>query len=264
MEPIIEDLDYKTFKNKVNSLIGLDLDCYKQKQMYRRLNSLLARLNIKNFNEYFNVIKSDKEKLEEFKNFVTINVTEFFRNPEKFDDLITKILPEIMKSSGRTIKIWSAGCSLGAEAYTTSIILREKFPLAKFTILATDIDEEIIKKAKAGIYSQNEIRNVSPEYKKKYFTETEAGFKIDEKVKQNIIFKKNNLLKDPFENDFDLIMCRNVVIYFTEEAKSMLYKKFYNSLKTNGILFVGGTENILNSREIGFTTPHTFFYKKEG
>jgi len=262
MDVIIDDMDYTLFKRKVNDFIGFDLNSYKQKQMYRRLNSLIARLNVKTFADYFNLIKNDPSKLEEFKNFVTINVTEFFRNPEKFDDLIQFVLPELIKNSHNGLKIWSAGCSLGAEAYTLSIIMQENFRFVPYSIIATDIDEEILKKAKLGVYMENEIRNIPKHILNKYFTQNDKGGAIQENVKKNVTFKKNNLLQDIFERDFDLILCRNVVIYFTEETKNILYKKFYDSLKANGILFVGGTENILNSKELGFIVPKPFFYKK--
>lgn len=262
MDVVIEDLDYNLFKKKVYEFMGLDLNSYKQKQMYRRLNSLLQRLNLKNYSDYFNLIRSDAEKLEEFKNYVTINVTEFYRNPEKFDDLIKFIIPELIRNNPSQLKIWSAGCSLGAEAYTMSMIMQEHFRTTKYSILATDIDEEIIRRAKQGIYIENEIRNIPKHVFGKYFEKTEKGARVTDYAKANVIFKKNNLLEDRFDHDFDLILCRNVVIYFTEEAKNLLYKKFYDALRPNGILFVGGTENILNSKEIGFTVPKPFFYKR--
>lgn len=257
-----DDKDFEEFKIKINQLIGLDLNAYKQKQMYRRLNSLIRRLNMPGYKEYYDVLKASKEQVEYFKNYVTINVTEFFRNPTKFDELRKIILPELIKKSPNGLKIWSAGCSLGAEAYTLSIIMNEYFPKIPFKIYATDIDEDILAKAKKGIYGPNELKNIENIIKKKYFTRYEGLDKINDSIKKNVIFKKNNLLKDSFDGNYDLILCRNVVIYFTEQAKNILYKKFFAALKTKGILFVGGTENILNSREIGFVSPKTFFYEK--
>lgn len=257
-----DDLDYEEFKININKLMGLDLNAYKQKQMYRRLNSLIKRLGMSNYKEYFNLIKENKEQLEYFKNYVTINVTEFFRNPAKFEELQTIILPKLIKNSPNGLKIWSAGCSLGAEAYTLSIIMHEFFPKIPYKIYATDIDEDILNKAKKGIYGPNELKNIDEKMLRRYFTSVEGLEKIRDNIKESVIFKKNNLLKDSFEIGYDLILCRNVVIYFTEQAKDILYRKFFNSLKTNGVLFVGGTENILNAKEIGFSSPKTFFYEK--
>ncbi|MGP1407633.1 CheR family methyltransferase, partial [Selenomonas sp.] len=143
------------------------------------------------------------------------------------------------------------------------MILKEMTPGKQHRILATDLDIEIIAKAKKGVYTDNELKCVEGPRLSKYFTKGSDGtFAVHEDIKNLIEFKRHNLLKDSFETGFDLILCRNVVIYFTEEAKFELYTNFFRALKPGGILFVGATEAILNFRKIGYTSYQPFFYQR--
>jgi chemotaxis protein methyltransferase CheR len=161
------------------------------------------------------------------------------------------------------LNIWSAGCSIGAEPYSLAIIMKEMTPTTRHRILASDLDIEILAKAKRGVYTDNELKAITPQRLAKYFDKVEDDkFAVKSDIKSCIEFKRHNLLKDPFENNFDLILCRNVVIYFTEEAKDQLYANFFRALKPGGILFVGATEAILNFRKLGYTSFQPFFYQK--
>ena len=142
------------------------------------------------------------------------------------------------------------------------MIMRDLTPGKKHRILASDLDVEILAKAKRGVYSDNEIKSLSAERKAKYFTAQGDKYAVNDDIKSCIEFKRHNLLKDPFETGFDLILCRNVVIYFTEEAKDQLYANFFKALKPGGILFVGATEAILNFRKLGYTSFQPFFYQR--
>jgi len=194
-------------------------------------------------------------------NYITINVSEFFRNPERFQELESKIFPELLKENNR-LKIWSAACSYGAEPYTMAMML-EKMPLVKgYKILATDIDKQILERAKLGKYSAQDVKNVDKALVSKYFKQENNDYLLSESLKKNIEFKHHDLLRDNYDKGFDLIVCRNVVIYFTDEAKDKIYRQFYQSLRKGGFLFVGGTERIHNYREIGFENTYPFFYKK--
>jgi chemotaxis protein methyltransferase CheR len=202
-----------------------------------------------------------------FKDFLTINVTEFFRNTEKFDDLRTNILPDFVqraRAERRSVRMWSAGCSNGSEAYTLAIIMEEYFRGVEYSILATDIDETIMNVAREGEYRELEIKGMNKALLAKYFTTSPDGlrWKLRQELKRNVKFTRNNLLEDQFLKGFDLILCRNVVIYFTDSAKDVLYKKFHEALAPNGVLFIGGTESILNSKEVGFSRHTNLFYFK--
>lgn len=259
--PITEQ-DWVTFKHKLNRETGIDLDLYKEAQMKRRINNLIMRKGYNSVCAYFDFAVKDKKEFASFIEYLTINVSEFFRTPEKFSELETDIIPELLKDN-HSLNIWSAGCSIGAEPYSVAMILAEKTPMTKHRILATDLDVDILAKAKAGIYTENELKSISLRRKQQYFTKNDEGmYVLKPAIKERIEFRRHNLLKDPFGSDFDLILCRNVVIYFTEEAKDKLYTKFFHALKPGGILFVGGTEAVLNYREMGYENYCPFFYRR--
>ncbi len=258
----MDDKDWEIFKQQLNRKTGIDLQLYKEQQMRRRINNLIQKTPFKSYTSFFADAVRDKQKFADFIEYLTINVSEFFRNPDKFDQVEKDVIPYLLKRND-SLNIWSAGCSIGAEPYTLSIIMKELTPSKRHRILATDLDIEIIGKAKKGIYTADEIRAMRSDRKVKYFTKTPDGkFAIKPEIKSAVDFRRHNLLKDRFETNFDLILCRNVVIYFTEEAKAELYKNFFKALKPGGILFVGGTESILNSRQIGYTTYKPFFYQR--
>ena len=258
----MDDKDWEIFKQQLNRKTGIDLQLYKEQQMRRRINNLIQKTPFKSYTTFFDDAVRDKKKFADFIEYLTINVSEFFRNPDKFDILENDVVPYLLKRS-ESLNIWSAGCSIGAEPYTLSIIMKEQAPGKRHRILASDLDIEIIAKAKKGIYTADEIKAMRPDRKVKYFTKTSDGkFAIKPEIKMAVDFKRHNLLKDRFETNFDLILCRNVVIYFTDEAKAQLYTNFFKSLKPGGILFVGGTESISNARQIGYTTYKPFFYQR--
>ncbi|MBQ7704349.1 MAG: protein-glutamate O-methyltransferase CheR [Selenomonadaceae bacterium] len=258
----MDDKDWDLFKQKLNAKTGIDLHLYKEPQMRRRIGNLVTRADMKSFVAYFDKVSQNKEDFASFIEYLTINVSEFFRNPDKFDILEKDVLPMLLKQSPK-LNIWSAGCSIGAEPYTIAIILKELTPNVKHRILASDLDVEILAKAKKGIYTDNEIKAMRPDRKAKYFTQTPDGkFAIKPEIKSLIEFKQHNLLKDPYEKNFNLIVNRNVVIYFTEDAKNQMYTGFFNSLVPGGILFVGATEAILNYKKIGYQSYKAFFYQK--
>ncbi len=258
----MDEKDWVEFKRKLKSKTDIDLDLYKEPQMKRRIGNLVNRSAAKSFVEYFDTVAKDKDEFAAFIEYLTINVSEFYRTPDKFAKLETDVIPDLLKRSPK-LNIWSAGCSIGAEPYSLSMIMKELTPGKQHRILATDLDIEILAKAKKGVYMENEIKSLSPERRKKYFDALpDNKFAVKEDIKSCIEFKRHNLLKDPFEKGFDLILCRNVVIYFTEEAKDQLYTRFFEALKPGGILFVGATEAILNFRKMGYTSYQPFFYQR--
>jgi chemotaxis protein methyltransferase CheR len=251
---------YATFRRTVLDLTGVDLDCYKGTQMERRLQAYLRRCGIDGLLEFARILHQEPAKRKEFTTFLTINVSEWVRNPEKFTELEQVILPQLLSRS-QSLRIWSAGCSNGAEPYSVAILLDQLDPNGRHTILATDLDEEILKAAAAGVYLERDIKNLPESRRKKYLVPDGEKFAVEPKLKQKVQFKRHNLLADPFPTDLDLILCRNVVIYFTEEAKETLYQRFHRSLRSHGMLFVGGTESLLRAKELGFQSVSPFFYR---
>ena len=258
----MDEKDWELFKKKLNDKTGIDLQLYKEPQMKRRIGNLVTRSEFKTFTAYFDNVVKNKDTFAEFIEYLTINVSEFFRNPDKFSKIEKEIIPHLLKKSPK-LNIWSAGCSIGAEPYSLSIIMKELTPNVRHRILASDLDVDILAKARKGEYTDNELKSMDKARLAKYFTKTPAGtYLVKPEIKSAVEFKRHNLLKDKFETGFDLILCRNVVIYFTEEAKDQLYGHFFESLKPGGILFVGATEAILNFRKLGYTSFQPFFYQK--
>ncbi|HYF78817.1 MAG TPA: protein-glutamate O-methyltransferase CheR [Symbiobacteriaceae bacterium] len=251
---------YPVFRKAVLDLTGIDLDCYKGTQMERRLQTIMRRVGVPDLGAYARLLMVTPSRVKEFQDFLTINVSEWVRNPEKFDELQKSIIPELLKRSPR-LKIWSAGCSNGSEPYSVAMLLDEVDPTGRHQILATDLDEEILKAARAGVYTDKDIRGVSVARRSRYFFQDGDKFIVKPELRSRVTFERQNLLSDPFPTDVDLVLCRNVVIYFTEEAKDDLYRRFHRALKPGGILFVGGTESLLKARELGYASVSPFFYR---
>ncbi|PLT34874.1 protein-glutamate O-methyltransferase CheR [Bacillus sp. V5-8f] len=254
--------EYMDFIAKIKKMTGIDLSLYKEAQMKRRLVSLYEKKGYKTFGSYFQVIEKDNGALNEFLDRMTINVSEFYRNAKRWEVLEKKILPRLLGTS-RKLKIWSAACSTGEEPYTIAMVLSNLLPLSQIEIHATDIDENVLARAKMGIYPARSLNEVPSDIKAKYFSKNGDFYEVADEIKRTVKFKKHNLLADRFDSGFDLIVCRNVLIYFTEEAKHTLYNKFSESLKEGGVFFVGSTEQIFNPTTYHFDTEDTFFYKKQ-
>lgn len=261
-EQIVQDQDYIGFIRSIESSTGINLADYKEAQMKRRLTTLRQKYGFHTFASFYEGMMKEKSLLQEFLDRMTINVSEFWRNPNRWEVLRDKVLPELSGTGFKRLKLWSAACSTGEEPYTLAMILAEQNLLASSTILATDIDDGALAKAKQGLYLERSLKDVPSSVAAKYFTEEGAFYRFSEQLKKEVKFEKQNLLTDRFDTGFDLIVCRNVMIYFTEEAKDKLYQKFATSLRPGGILFVGSTEQIFNPGQYGLESAETFFYRK--
>ena len=187
---------YEEFKADVFKLTKIDLNYYKEKQMRRRIDTLANKNGAKSYEEYIQMIKSDKEKFEQFVNFLTINVSEFYRNPDQWKLMDQQVIPKLIKEQRKPIKIWSAACSTGDEPYSLAMAFSKHVPLSEIKILATDIDKQVIEHAKVGLYSEKSIAGVPADLKKKYFTQIGNSYQISDDIKRCVTFKEHNLLKD--------------------------------------------------------------------
>ena len=253
--------EYKQFVEKINKKLGIDLSLYKEAQMKRRLTSLRNKRGFSNFTHYFQALSKNENLLEEFIDRMTINVSEFYRNPKRWDVLKEKVFPEL-RTTNRKLQIWSAACSTGEEPYSLAIMLKEHFSDLRASILATDIDEGVLRRAELGIYNEQALKNLSASKKSQYFMFKNNKYYIDNELKSMITFKKHDLLKDSYPKNIDLIVCRNVLIYFTDYAKDLIYQRLSESLVKNGVLFVGSTEQIFNPNDYQLKLFDTFFYQK--
>lgn len=253
--------DYEKFKEAVFQLTKIDLNAYKERQMKRRIDALIAKNGVMGYEDYVQVLKTDRTRFEEFVNYLTINVSEFYRNPEQWQVMDREIIPELIQKFGKNLKIWSAACSTGDEPYSLVMALSRHIPLNQIKITATDLDKQVIAKAKVGLYSEKSIAAVPEDLKRRYFTKIGLSYQISDEIKSRVEFREHNLLENNYPRDYHMIVCRNVLIYFTEEAKDEVFRKFYLSLAPGGILFIGSTEQIINHREMGYERKNSFFYE---
>lgn len=256
-----ENLGWEWFINQILQKSGIDLTAYKRPQMERRINSFMRSVGAPDYRSFIELLEAEPKVYRRFVDHLTINVSEFFRNSTHWDILRQKVLVQLVKER-HLLRIWSAGCSTGEEPYSLGILLKEYFPGKFERILATDIDKEALEKAKEGLYSAKATQGVSEYLVKKYFQSEGQYFRIKDEIRNLVRFQRHDLLKDGFPSDMDLILCRNVVIYFTEEAKDRLYRKFVQALRRGGVLFIGSTEQIFGAREMGLQSIATFFYQK--
>ncbi len=256
---MLTDQNYYKFLEQIFNKTGLNLNYYKEKQMKRRIDTLIQKYSKNTYDEYYAFINTKSEVFEEFMDKVTINVSEFFRNPERWEILKTEIVPMLRQHNKGKMKIWSAACSTGQEPYSLSMLFTELG--IDHEILATDLDKKVLNKAKAGVYELKELAGIPIQHHTQLVKAKET-FTISDTIKRNITFKEHNLLTSQFPDGFDLIVCRNVMIYFKEEIKGQIYQNFNNSLRPNGVLFVGSTEQIFFPVKLGFKSNQTFFYQK--
>ncbi len=240
------------FSQLIYENLGIKLDETNQEMLKARLNRLMLKSNIKNYSDYFKELTANKGApiWSEFVDEITTHMTSFFREDGQFKFIqeniksITQINQRIIQNN--EIRVWSAACSSGEEPYTIAMVLKEALPEnIKIKILASDISNGIIQKAQGGVYPQEIKQNVAPLLLDKYFKLKDGSYNISEEIKSMITFRTFNLMNEfPFKNTFDMIFCRNVMIYFDNKTQSNLVNKFYNFLPKNGMLFIGSSESL--------------------
>jgi chemotaxis protein methyltransferase CheR len=220
-----------------------------------RVLKRLRELKLWNYEDYCEYLTDNYDtEIVNLINCITTNKTDFFREPKHFEFLKQTALPEFERAGKKHIKIWSAGCSIGAEPYTIAISVFEHFrdrtgPDVK--ILATDIDTQVLQKAELGVYSISEIESIDVEILKRYFMrgigENDGLIKIKDESKRITSFQRLNLLDDryPMKGTFDIIFCRNVIIYFDTESRKKLFEKFHSYLNKDGYLIMGHSETLM-------------------
>jgi chemotaxis protein methyltransferase CheR len=232
--------------------------------MERRLRSVARRAGAGDLDGYLAHLRRDVAAREAFLDHMTINVSELFRNPERFAELEREVLPELLRTAaGGGLRAWSAGCSYGAEPYTIGVLLREAAPAGAHEILATDLDERMLARAREGRFEEADMRAVTPARRAAWFEPDGAGgVRARDELRRMMRVRRLDLLADRFPERQDLILCRNVVIYFTDDAKDRLYRRFLEALRPGGVLFVGATERVPRAEEMGWEKAGMFFYRR--
>ena len=253
------NIHFNILKKNIHDHTGIDCNKYKNNYLQRRVSLRMKELKVPSYNMYCKFLKNNKNEYKHLMDGVTINVTEFFRDKETYDYIQNKLIPDIISNkinrNNKTIRIWSAGCSIGMEPYSIGIILHELFGSKindfKIYILATDLDKEALNAAKKGVYNQSVIKNINKFTIQKYFdierSESSVKYIIKDKVKNFVKFHRHDLFSDSKYSHFDLILCRNVMIYFTKELQNTLMSEFHDSLNSNGYLIIGKTESMMGN-----------------
>ena len=224
----------------IKDFMDFNPENYKVKPLVRRIRSRMRKVGIDDYNDYAGLLKSSKEEKNKLKESLTINLTSFFRNKTVFDTLRTEILPSM-----ESPVIWSAGCANGAEPYAIAILCKEI--KLKCSILGTDIDKESIKEACKGIYDDSALAEMPSYYKLKYFEKTKEGYRVTREIRNSVEFQNLDLKDVHFNDKFDLIFCRNVLIYLNKEFQERILGSFATALKRDGILVLGKVESIPNN-----------------
>jgi chemotaxis protein methyltransferase CheR len=259
--PELDPVAYDRMARDVRGLLGIDLSQYKPAQVWRRVNGFALARGLPDADALVAKARQDENLRQAFLDMLTINVSEFFRNLEAWDALVAQYLKPMLLGQ-LSVRIWSAGCSLGFEPFTIAMLAREIAPHTPVNILASDLDETILARARAGIYTEAQMTGVSPSRRARFFRPLDKNWQARPELQALITWKRHDLLRDPYERPFDIICCRNVVIYFTETAKTELYKRFCESLRVGGVLFLGATESIPNVRSVGLLPSGLTFYRR--
>lgn len=253
--------EYVRFCEGIKALTGLDLLQYKRGQMERRLRTFAERVGKPRLGDYLVALQGDQAQLDRFLDRVTINVSQLWRNPEQWATLGRHVVPALAREE--RLRIWSAGCSYGAECYTVAAVALENAGSAKVQVKGTDIDVRVLERARAGRFSEEDARDAPATSLRRWFDNDGHGWQAKADLRQAISFERADLLsmRAP-EAAYDLVMCRNVVIYFTEDVRDALHERLVRSLRGGGYLVVGSTERIADAPRLGLTLAHPFIYRK--
>lgn len=253
--------EYGAFCTAVRDLCAIDLTQYKRRQMERRVRTFAERRGITRLGEYAGMLGDAPEELEAFLDHMTINVSQLWRNPAQWTLLEDEILPAFAGQPRLTA--WSAGCSYGAEAYTLAAICAQVLPGVPTAILGTDIDRRMVESARAGIFSDGDARDMPRAARKRWFAERDGLLHADAELAALCRFEVADLLDmRARQRVYDLVLCRNTVIYFTPEVRDALHARLAKALVLGGYLIVGSTERVRDPAALGLEIAHPFVYRR--
>ena len=243
----LNDANFELYRAFIYAESGITFTPTNRSILESRLKERLREKSINSAADYFDLIKSNKEELKDFLDSITTNLTRFFRNQAHFDALEKFVIPKVIsiRKTPGTIRLWSAGCSTGEEPYSIVMLLSEILPPAwNFEILASDISLKCLMSAKEGFYSDSRIAGIPDNYLAKYFDKVDGGYKIQGRIQSKVKFDYHNLKNDSQQRNFDIVFCRNVIIYFDEAAQTAVIKRFWDSMAAKSFLFIGHSESL--------------------
>jgi chemotaxis protein methyltransferase CheR len=254
--------DYLGFCEGLRQICGIDLTQYKREQMERRLRTFFERKGIKRLTDSLSSLKADKAELDALIDRMTINVSQLWRNPEQWQLVERMILPELGRA-GRPIQAWSAGSSYGAELFTLAAVCCDARPPVKARLLGTDIDPRMVARAREGCFDDADARDAPRAQLERWFEREDGGWQARSELRGMTTFEVGDLLRlRPRSSYFDLILCRNTVIYFAEPIRDQLHRRLAAALRPGGYLMVGSTERVADPASIGLKPVHPFIFRK--
>lgn len=258
---VVPDDDYVAFCEGLRRLAGVDLAQYKRPQMERRLRAYFSRRGVESLIDGLERVRADAAELDSLLDRMTINVSQLWRHPEQWARLERDVLPELARAG--QVRAWSAGCSYGAEAYTLAAVCASTIPTARVRILGTDIDRRMIERAKAAVFSVQDARGVAAADLQAGFERVPEGWRARDALRRMTSFELGDLLRlRPRTASYDLILCRNTVIYFAEAIRDELHGRLAQSLRSGGYLVVGATERVSAPGDLQLEMAHPFIYRK--
>jgi len=253
--------DYEAFCEGLRLLCGVDLAQYKRPQMERRLRAFFSRRGIERLTDSLAMLRSDPAELDALLDRMTINVSQLWRHREQWERLERDVLPELARA-GR-VRAWSAGCSYGAEAYTLAAVCLKAIPATPVRIVGTDIDRRMVARAREGVFSEQDARDVPHAELERAFERVPGGWRAREALRRMTAFEQGDLLRmRPPARAHDLILCRNTVIYFAEPIRDELHARLAQALRPGGHLVVGATERVCRPAELQLEMVFPFIYRR--
>jgi chemotaxis protein methyltransferase CheR len=260
-QPAFQRDDYTDFCEGIRRLTGIDLAQYKRPQMERRLRSFADRKGMPSLPTYLSALASDRAALDEFLDRMTINVSQLWRNPDQWARLEQTIVPELARTG--SIRAWSAGCSYGAEAYTLAALCKTVAPGCRTEIRGTDIDPRMVARAREGRFTAEDARTAPRAGLERWFERDGDGWRAKPELRMLAKFETGDLLRDAVPSrSFDLVLCRNVVIYFTEPVRDRVHELLASALRPGGYLMIGSSERVSAPAQLGLESAHPFIYRK--
>lgn len=269
----LSDMEFDKLRDLVFKVSGISLAATKKELVISRFTKRVKALKLQSFSDYYDLLVSSSgfSEVQNFINSITTNKTDFFREAHHFDFIVSTFVPQVVASGKRVVRVWSAACSTGEEPYTIAMVMAKhlvepyNIPVK---ILATDIDTSVLNTAARGVYESGVLNTVPEEYMKRYFLRGKGDslglFKIKDEIKQMVTFKQLNFIAPeyPITSTFDMIFCRNVIIYFNPETKKMVVNRLFRYLNDGGYIMMGHSETLFNMIDGLVYLKNTIYQKK--
>jgi chemotaxis protein methyltransferase CheR len=243
-------MQFDAFLKEIATLLGLQWRPFKKEGIKRRLDRRIVEVGLSSFEQYLEKIREDPSEQSSLAGILTVTISRLFRDHEVFKAIMTSVLPTLLKTKNRSgLKVWSIGCASGEEPYSLSILWKEAFekdwPAMRVTFLATDIDERLLMRAKSGRYKVSSLKEVPEEIRRKYFESEEGLYLLNKGIRESVVFRRHDILREEPSSEIDIIFCRNLAFtYFSKDSQIEVLKKIAGCLKEGGYLVIGRDESL--------------------